>query len=396
MGLSVLILTACVSLSNGCSSVACANTIEAIKQSIDDILLEASDYDYTDSDLTFETQESIMKEIIYNYAVENILYYSTGTQLCEPGIIADLDSIYYRNNDTLRVSSATVSTGSSLNYSTLSDSVAVETSRTNSLVISTSSATTASSLSSLTTSNVNNLVVNSANSLALSSATQLFSLINEVNASEVTTNTEPNISQTSNIVNKNGLSATSSNLTVTNNPESGGTSSNIDTLPIKSYDESNVTATTYHTFGDCAFLGIYASKDACINVYNIFAGWANDQLTYTASGSGSPLNSVVEALKVAAAASATTALGITATAAIASAISAVTGYLGSIWAGYIAMFTSAGAVGIIIGLIVTLLGLACIAVIASMIVFGYLGKGYAVGWKIYNLFHWEWYNGIID
>lgn len=33
-----------------------------------------------------------------------------------------------------------------------------------------------------------------------------------------------------------------------------------------------------------------------------------------------------------------------------------------------------------------IIGTACIGIFVSMIVFGYLKKGYAVGWKMYSIF----------
>lgn len=36
---------------------------------------------------------------------------------------------------------------------------------------------------------------------------------------------------------------------------------------------------------------------------------------------------------------------------------------------------------------------ACIVTLVAMFVFEYLKKGFAIGWKVHNIFNWEWYCG---
>lgn len=38
----------------------------------------------------------------------------------------------------------------------------------------------------------------------------------------------------------------------------------------------------------------------------------------------------------------------------------------------------------------------CIGTIVAMIVYGFLGKGFAIGWKIHNIFWWEWFCGDLN
>ncbi len=47
-------------------------------------------------------------------------------------------------------------------------------------------------------------------------------------------------------------------------------------------------------------------------------------------------------------------------------------------------------------MIISLVGAACIGTLVAMIVFGFLGKGFAVGWKIHADFSWEWFCGSLD
>jgi hypothetical protein len=55
-----------------------------------------------------------------------------------------------------------------------------------------------------------------------------------------------------------------------------------------------------------------------------------------------------------------------------------------------------GPLGFIVGMIIGLVGAACIGTLVAMIVFGFLGKGFAVGWKIHADFSWEWFCGSLD
>jgi hypothetical protein len=50
----------------------------------------------------------------------------------------------------------------------------------------------------------------------------------------------------------------------------------------------------------------------------------------------------------------------------------------------------------IVEMIIGLVGAACIGTLVAMIVFGFLGKGFAVGWKIHADFSWEWFCGSLD
>ena len=72
----------------------------------------------------------------------------------------------------------------------------------------------------------------------------------------------------------------------------------------------------------------------------------------------------------------------------AGAIGIITCALSSLWASFCALFSSGGPIGLI--------GAACIGTIVAMIVYGFLGKGFAIGWKIHNIFWWEWFCGDLN
>lgn len=152
-------------------------------------------------------------------------------------------------------------------------------------------------------------------------------------------------------------------------------------LPIRSYNETNIASASGGKLDGITFIGIMVSRDACVSFYNTVAGFLNKQVIYTASGIKGPASMIIDTL-----------LAATPVAA-AVVISAISGYLSSLWTGFCSLFTSGGPVGIIVGLIIALVGIACIATLATMLVMGYFGKGFAVGWKVSNIFNWKWYCG---
>ncbi|MGM9813586.1 MAG: hypothetical protein ACI32C_01550 [Candidatus Enteromonas sp.] len=60
---------------------------------------------------------------------------------------------------------------------------------------------------------------------------------------------------------------------------------------------------------------------------------------------------------------------------------------------FLLAISAGNPVAIAIGVIIALLVSACLAIIITMVVHGYIGKGFAVGWFIHSLFDWEWYGG---
>ena len=98
---------------------------------------------------------------------------------------------------------------------------------------------------------------------------------------------------------------------------------------------------------------------------------------YGASGIKGPASMIIETLLTLTPALVTTV------------ISALVGYFTELWSSFCSLFTSGGPIGILVGLIIGLVGAACIVTLVTMFVMGAQGKGFAVGWKVYNLFNWK-------
>ena len=81
---------------------------------------------------------------------------------------------------------------------------------------------------------------------------------------------------------------------------------------------------------------------------------------------------------------------------ISGVIAKITSALSTLWAEFCALFTAGGPLGFIVGMIIGLVGAACIGTLVAMIVFGFLGKGFVVGWKIHADFSLEWFCGSLD
>ena len=154
-------------------------------------------------------------------------------------------------------------------------------------------------------------------------------------------------------------------------------------LPIYNCYQNHVTNTINGTLEGIFFLGIMVSRDACINFYNVIANSLNNQVTYSASGVKGPVAMIIESLKLLAPA-----------ATMATVTSALTFYFSGLWNTFISMFSvAAGPIDWIVGAITALIGAACISTLVTMFIMGYQKKGFAVGWKVHDIFNWEWYCG---
>ena len=79
---------------------------------------------------------------------------------------------------------------------------------------------------------------------------------------------------------------------------------------------------------------------------------------------------------------------------MAAVITALISYFSGIWNTFISIiFAAADPIGWIIGSIIPLIGAACIIIFVTMFIMNYQKKGFAIGWKVHNIFNWEWYCG---
>lgn len=155
-------------------------------------------------------------------------------------------------------------------------------------------------------------------------------------------------------------------------------------LPIYEYDKSAVSSFTNGNLNGVFFLGIMASRDACINFYNIIASFLNNQVMHAASGIKSPASTIIELLKALTPGT------------VAAVTSALISYFSGIRKTFISMFSaSSGPIGLIVGTIIALAGAVCISILVGMFIKGYQKKGFAIGRKIHSFFNWEWYCGEI-
>ena len=54
---------------------------------------------------------------------------------------------------------------------------------------------------------------------------------------------------------------------------------------------------------------------------------------------------------------------------------------------------TAGPIGLLVGVIASKMIVSIVFIVVSMFVLGYLEMGYQVGFRIYSLFDWDWYEG---
>ena len=161
-------------------------------------------------------------------------------------------------------------------------------------------------------------------------------------------------------------------------------------LPTVPCDTNKISTSTNGKVNEVDFFGLLCSKDACANLYNTFAGWINKQAMYQSGNGITPFKIITEAFKELSFIAGTTIIGAAVVTKINTLIATITGAVSGIWTAFASLFTAGGPIGILIGLVVVLLGAACIGTIVAMIVYGYLGKGFAIGWKMYTIWVWDW------
>lgn len=169
-----------------------------------------------------------------------------------------------------------------------------------------------------------------------------------------------------------------------------GSGGGVSTLPKKDFELTALNVSFSSSIHSRPFFGIFASKDACIALYNFLADFLNDQVMYHYSGSGSLASNIISAIKYLSspeiAPSALPAL-------VASTIASITAQLSSFFSGFLAFIPPADPVSILLGIVLAVFVAAAVAVVVAMAIYGYLGKGFAVGWYINGLFEWEWFCG---
>lgn len=162
----------------------------------------------------------------------------------------------------------------------------------------------------------------------------------------------------------------------------GGSSANQnqELLPIHSYNENNISCVINGTVFDKPFIGISVSTDTCISFYNTVSKFLNKQAMYIHDNIKGPTGMIIEIVK-------------TVTPTTFSVITMkLTSYFASLFSKFITLFSSKDPVSLIVGAIITLIGIGCIALLVRMYVSGYLKKGFAICWIIYHWYDWRFIN----
>ena len=323
-----------------------------IKESAVEIIQETVDnFDYTDYDLTFSEQESFSKQKLLSYAKENKLF--------ADDVLEDLQSLIEKDANFVRFDNVDESfiRKSDINPTILNERININASKLNKSL---------SEMSSLDKVAIDRDVIIKNN------ITDIYLDVDENVGSE-------------NDSGSDSLSEEEAEEIPERNSEE-----QIYKLPTVPCDSNKISTAANGKVDGVDFFGLLCSKDACANLYNNFAGRINEQAMYQSGDRITPFKIITEAFKDLALIASTTIIGAATVAKINALIGTITGTISSVWASFASLFTTGGPIGALITLIIILLGAACIGTIISMIVYGYLGKGFAIGWKMHTIFVWDW------
>lgn len=143
-----------------------------------------------------------------------------------------------------------------------------------------------------------------------------------------------------------------------------------DELPIYSCCEENISITLNGISTGKIYLGLYASPDACISFYNVFAIFINTFFTEEAFSILNTINNFYPVFLN----------------------SVITLFKTNIQA-FFSLF-GAGILSIIVGVIISVFALTALLYILGMIWAGFFNSGFFVGFIVQN-YSWSWYNNLI-
>lgn len=167
-----------------------------------------------------------------------------------------------------------------------------------------------------------------------------------------------------------------------------GTSETIE-FPTRTLNESNSFLSTNNNLNSLLFIGIKCSKDFCIEVYNLIASYANDQARDTASNTPSIWKTIYELIIT------LNNLSIINFSSLLTIIETITIYFSSIYTTLVLAIFSHDLISVLIGVALIILGCAIITFITILFVFGYLEKGFVIGWQIYSDFSSKWIHEVL-
>lgn len=318
-----IIVSTC--LSGPCLPLATSYQLEEINNSAYEIVEYAKDhFDYSNYDLTYDEQQSLIKQKIYNFAKSNKVLSSEQLEYLKKEIVSSFDFTYFDDIDSLFVKDNILE----------SPSISKE--------------------------DFNHPLTN----------------MIKLNDKAIT----------------NKFSNSTLDLSGGSND---GTISSVDKaykLPLLYCNEDNISVSFNGNIDGTHFIGIICSKDACVSLYNLFAGFINSKATRPSNMGNGLFETIVVGFEYLE----TKKFFGPIASKVLELIETIKGALLSIWNSFISLIEYGDIVCKVVGAIIGVIGAICIAVIAAMIVYGYLGKGYYIGWMVYNLFSWHFVSGELD
>lgn len=158
------------------------------------------------------------------------------------------------------------------------------------------------------------------------------------------------------------------------------TNENQELLPIHAYNANEINCLANGEIYNKPFIGIKVSKDACISFYNTISKFLNRQAMYIHDNVKGHVSMIMEIIK--------TVTPVT----FSVASKKLTTYFASMFSEFVTLFTSKDPVSFVIGIIISLVAIGCIAIMVKMYICGYLKRGFAIGWAIYSIWDWRFIN----
>lgn len=369
MWLDTIMLTACICLSNGCSNSMVANMIEAVKEVTDEMLVEALELGYNDFVFSLVEQEEVTKEVLDDYKNDDLL-----SELYVEGVNAEM-----------------ITSLESIDYSSDEDFIIEDTGKFISLIKE------IDTLQEIEDLDLSNLSIQS----YLDAAT---ALNNFSSGHEVRTG-----GYTSDVVSSGDSSddggTNDGNYKYENDTSTGGKSSNNNTstdssnddgtdytLPILENDLNKATIQINGYIDDYYLIGIIASKEACIAVYNAFAAFFSTTLALAAGGKSTLGILRDELLPLLT----TTITGKALSKYVMSKLSIITNFLNYVRQTFVMFLDLLGPVVKLIAVVLKVLAALVIIVVGAMILAGCVKKGFAVGVLFRGFLDWKLYFDILE
>lgn len=336
MAIESLILTITTCISSSFGNISYANKLKAIEENPSSFIQQfVSNYDLSSFDLTYEQQQSIMKQKLLLFNEENELIDDNYILPLKQDIINDSNYLYANNVER----------------------VFLKHDKTDFLYND----------SNHTNFNLNDNMIDFGS--------------NNLGGNMIVSNNSSGFDDTFG----NNISSTFKYTTIDGNENSYDDLSKYE-LPILPYDSDNIKYSINEDINDFPFIGIKVSANACIAFYDCVANWLNKQVMYEASGVKGITRQIISEIKRIIGNPLSYVIGV------------LLSYFANIWNSLLDLLMGlSGPIGIVIGIIILIVGVLIISTIISMLIMGYQRKGFAVGWIIKGFWisDWEWYHGEI-